>query len=249
VSERTRPPRLLALIVDDEAPARAELRYLLERRDDVEVVGEAASVREALALASRLDYDVVFLDINMPDLSGMDAARVISAWPRRPAVVFVTAHDDHAIQAFGVDAVDYLLKPLSEARLAQCLSRVMAVRGTATARETPALEKVAVSRRGETLLLDYDDVLYAEAEGDHCRITSASGERLLSINSMRELEDALPATVFFRIHRSFLVNLRHVVALESIAAGRAGVRLGDGTVLEVARRQTRALKQHLGLRA
>jgi DNA-binding LytR/AlgR family response regulator len=242
---------LLALIVDDEAPARAELRYLLERQDGVEVVGEAASVREALALASRLAYDVVFLDINMPDLSGMDAAREISLWPKRPAVVFVTAHDDHAIQAFSVDAVDYLLKPVSEDRLQRCVQRVASLRRGETGRRSgPELAKVPVSRRGETLFLEPDDVLYAEADGDYCWIHT-DGERLLSSQSMRELEDLLPATIFFRIHRSYLVNLRRVAALEQIAAGRTGVRLTDkaGTVLEVARRQTRGLKQHLGLRA
>jgi DNA-binding LytR/AlgR family response regulator len=242
---------LLALIVDDEAPARAELRYLLEGLGGVEVVGEAASVREALALATRLAYDVVFLDINMPDVTGMEAAREISLWPKRPAVVFVTAYDDHAIQAFSVDAVDYLLKPVSEERLARCVHRIAALRGGEGARRAgPELAKVAVTRRGETLLLDLDDVVYAEAEGDYCWI-HARGERLLSTQSMRELEDALPATVFFRIHRSYLVNLRRVAALETIAPGRSGLRLADeeGTVLEVARRQTKALKQHLGLRA
>jgi DNA-binding LytR/AlgR family response regulator len=242
---------LLALIVDDEAPARAELRFLLERQDGVEVVGEAASVREALALASNVAYDVVFLDINMPELSGMDAAREISLWPKRPAVVFVTAHDDHAIQAFSVDAVDYLLKPVSEDRLQRCVQRVASLRrGEGTRRTAPELARVPVTRRGETLFLDPDDVLYAEADGDYCWIQTDS-ERLLSTQSMRELEDALPSTIFFRIHRSYLVNLRRVAALEQIAAGRTGVRLTDeqGTVLEVARRQTRGLKQHLGLRS
>ncbi len=241
---------LLALIVDDEAPARAELRYLLENGGQVEVVGEAASVREALALASRLDYDVVFLDINMPDLSGMDAAHQMSTWPKRPAVVFVTAHDDHAIQAFSVDAVDYLLKPVSEERLVRCVQRLLTVREGAPRRAGPELSRVAVTRRGETQLLDLDEVLYAEADGDYCWIATASGERLLSTTSMRELEDTLPATVFFRIHRSYLVNLRRVVALEPLATGRTQVRLGDaaGTRLEIARRQTKALKQHLGMR-
>ncbi len=241
---------LLALIVDDEAPARAELRFLLEGQGEVEVVGEAASVREALALASRVDYDVVFLDINLPDVSGMDAAHELSTWPRRPSVVFVTAHDDHAIQAFSVDAVDYLLKPVSEERLARCVQRLSAVRDGGPRRAGPELSRVAVTRRGETQLLDLDDVLYAEAEGDYCWIATAGGERLLSTTSMRELEDTLPSTVFFRIHRSYLVNLRKVVALEPLAGGRAQVRLGDraGTRLEIARRQTKALKHHLGLR-
>ena len=242
---------LLALIVDDEAPARAELRYLLDRHGGVEVVGEAASGREALALASRVDYDVVFLDINLPDLTGIDAARALGDWPRAPAVVFVTAHDDQAVQAFAVDAVDYLLKPVSEERLARCVQRVIALRqgGGETRRSGGDLLKVPVSQDGETRLIDAEQVLYLEADGDHCWV-HLPGERLASQRSMRELEDALPATVFFRIHRSYLVNLQKVATLETVAPGRSAVRLADdeGTMLEVARRQTRALKQHLGVR-
>jgi DNA-binding LytR/AlgR family response regulator len=187
----------------------------------------------------------------MPELSGMDAAREIATWPRRPSVVFVTARDDHAIQAFSVDAIDYLLKPVSEDRLARCVQRIAALRAGAKGRRAgPELGRVPVQRRGEALLIDPDEMLYAEADGDYCWI-HVGGERLLSTKSMRELEDALPATVFFRIHRSVIVNLRRVAAVETIAPGRTGVRLADehGTVLEVARRQVRALKQHLGLRA
>ncbi len=244
---------LLALIVDDEAPARAELRYLLAAHaEDVEVVGEAASVREALALASRLDYDVLFLDIDMPERTGMDAAFHLLDWNPRPLVVFVTAHDDQAIQAFSVDAVDYLLKPVEERRLAQAVRRLVALSEGGEARRPrgPHLDRVLVTRRGETQLLDHADVLYAEAEGDNSWIHTTAGERLLSGQSMRELEDALPSSVFFRIHRSVIVNLRHIGSLETSTPGRSVVRLDDepGTTLEVARRQARALKQHLGVR-
>ena len=136
---------LLALIVDDEAPARAELRYLLEQVGDVHVVGEAASVREALALASRVEYDVVFCDISMPELSGIDAAREIAAWPRRPKVVFVTAHEDYAVQAFSVDAFDYVLKPVSEERLARTVQRLRsALRNEPVKSAGPELAKVPV---------------------------------------------------------------------------------------------------------
>jgi DNA-binding LytR/AlgR family response regulator len=241
---------LLALIVDDEAPARAELRYLLERTGDVEVVGEAASVREALALAARLDYDVVFCDISMPELTGIDAAREIQSWPKRPHVVFVTAHQDYAVQAFSVDAFDYLLKPVAEERLAQTVERLRsALRGTPE-RARGELAKVAVTRRGETLLLDHDQVYFMLAEGDYARVATYE-ERYLSTQSLRELEDALPPALFFRIHRSSIVNLQKVSALEQSSPGHWIVRLSDAeaTQLEVARRQTRALKQHLGLRA
>jgi DNA-binding LytR/AlgR family response regulator len=241
---------LLALIVDDEAPARAELRYLLERADGVEVVGEAASVREALALAARLDYDVVFCDISMPELTGIDAARELASWPRSPLVVFVTAHQEYAVQAYSVDGFDYLLKPVSEERLARTVARLQAARRGQPARNAgPALTKVPVTRRGEAVLLDPDDIYWAEANGDASRV-AIYDEVLQSGQSMRELEDLLPSARFFRIHRRHLVNLQRVVRLELAESGRWVVHLTDreGTVLEVARRQTRALKQHLGLR-
>jgi DNA-binding LytR/AlgR family response regulator len=241
---------LLALIVDDEAPARAELRYLLERADDVEFVGEAASVREALALAARVEYDVVFCDISMPELTGIDAARELASWPKRPLVVFVTAHQDFAVQAFSVDGFDYLLKPVSEERLGRTVARLRSARRGQPARNAgPALAKVPVARRGEAVLLDHDDVYWAEANGDGSRVATYD-EVLASGQSMRELEDMLPSARFFRIHRRHLVNLQRVAKLELAESGRWVVHLTDGagTTLEVARRQTRALKQHLGLR-
>jgi two-component system, LytTR family, response regulator len=240
----------LALIVDDEAPARAELRYLLEKTGEIEVVGEAASVREALALAARVDYDVVFLDVSMPELTGIDAARELAAWPKRPLVVFVTAHQDYAVQAFSVDAFDYLLKPVSEERLGRTVDRLQAaLRGQPARSQGPALAKVPVARRGEAVLLDHDDVYWAEANGDATRVATYD-EVLPSGQSMRELEDILPSSRFFRIHRRHLVNLQRVTRLELADSGRWVVHLSDGagTTLEVARRQTRALKQHLGLR-
>ena len=240
---------LRALIVDDEPPARSELRYLLELVGGVEVVGEAASVREALALAGAVAYDVVFLDISMPGGTGMEAAQALLELPRRPAVVFVTAHDDFAVQAFSVDAVDYLLKPVDEGRLAQALARVSALRAAAAPAPPEAPVRIPVQRGQRTDLVDPDDVLCAEADGDYAWLRTAAGERLLTTRSLRELEDALPEPGFCRIHRSCLVNVRRVVALEQAGAGRWAVLLDDeaGTRLEVARRQTRGLKELLGI--
>src|SRR6478735_6219480 len=209
-----------------------------ERLEDVDVVGEAASVREALALAARLDYDVVFCDISMPELTGIDAAREIMSWPKRPYVVFVTAHQDYAVQAFSVDAFDYLLKPVAEDRLAQTVERLRsALRGAPERAARGELAKVAVTRRGETLLLDHDQVYFMLAEGDYARIATYD-ERYLSTQSLRELEDALPPALFFRIHRSSIVNLQKVTSLEQNSPGHWIVRLSDaeGTQLEVARR-------------
>ncbi len=241
---------LLALIVDDEAPARSELRHLLGGIDGVEVAGEAASSREALTLAERMAYDVVFLDISMPgDAGGIEAARRLAALPGRPSVVFVTAHDDRALQAFAVEAVDYLLKPVREDRLVTAVRRVAAIRA-GTAPDAALDGRIpALGDHGETLLIDPADLVYAEADGDRSRLTLASGGMVVSPRSLRALEDLLPAG-FMRIHRSQIVSLSRVAAIEPLPGGRVQVRLADqaGTTLAVARRQTRALRASLGLR-
>jgi DNA-binding LytR/AlgR family response regulator len=144
-----------ALIVDDEQPARGELRYLLSAHPKVEVVGEAATSGEALALADSVRYDVVFLDIELPGMTGLEVARLVLDRSERPAVVFVTAHDRYAVDAFAVEAFDYLVKPVEPERLARVVERLEQARK----RETPAVEKIAVvSAGGAKTLLDYDAV-------------------------------------------------------------------------------------------
>lgn len=241
---------LLALIVDDEAPARSELRHLLGGIDGVEVAGEAASAREALTLAERVAYDVVFLDIQMPgDAGGIETARRLAGLPSPPAVVFVTAHDDRAVQAFAVEAVDYLLKPVREDRLVRAVRRVAAIRSGSAPGASSEIRIPVAGDDGAVRLVDPDDVAYAEAERDRTRIGLAGGELLDSPRSLRELEDLLPAG-FMRVHRSQIVNLARVAAVVPIGPGRVRVRLADrdGTEIEVARRQTRALRAALGLR-
>ncbi len=241
---------LLALIVDDEAPARSELRHLLGGIDGVEVAGEAASSREALTLAERMAYDVVFLDINMPgDAGGIETARRLAELPSRPSVVFVTAHDDRAIQAFAVEAVDYLLKPVREDRLVTAVRRVAAIRAGTAPGAAPGARVPVVGSDGATALVDPAEVAYAEAVRDRSRLGLADGRVLDSPRSLRALEDLLP-TGFLRVHRSQIVNLALVAAVEPLGEGRVQVRLADrdGTAVEVARRQTRALRQALGLR-
>lgn len=241
---------LLALIVDDEAPARSELRHLLTGIDGIEVAGEAASAREALTLAERMAYDVVFLDISMPGgAGGIETAQRLAELPGRPSVVFVTAHDDRAIQAFAVEAVDYLLKPIREDRLVTSVRRVAAIREGTAPGDGVEQRIPATGDDGVTLLIDPGDVLWAEADRDRSRVTLADGRVLDSPRSLRALEDQLP-NGFMRIHRSAIVNLACIAALEPAGPGRVQVRLADevGTTLEVARRQTRALRAALGLR-
>src|SRR3954467_10776593 len=141
-----------ALLVDDEAPARSELRHLLGAYADVEVGGEAATAREAVALAAAVRYDVVFLDIEMPGPSGLDLARVFRQQTAAPLLVFVTAYERYAVQAFAVEAFDYLLKPVDAERLARVVDRVAAARRPAA----EPVEKVPVVSAGKTELVEYD---------------------------------------------------------------------------------------------
>jgi DNA-binding LytR/AlgR family response regulator len=232
-----------ALLVDDEAPARAELRYLLGQHKQVQVVGEAAGAAEALALAKAVHYDVVFLDIEMPGLKGVEAARLVREQPRPPAVVFVTAHAEYAIDAFAVEAFDYLLKPVDPERLARVVERLTAREGG-----DAQVEKIPVVAGGRTELIDYDQVHYVQADGDYSRVHTYD-RAYLCTTSLGELEETLPGNRFARIHRSYLVNLAKVSAVKRAGSDRIRLALDDkdGTELDVARRQSRQLRERLRL--
>jgi two-component system, LytTR family, response regulator LytT len=234
-----------ALIVDDEAPARGELRFLLAAHPELEVVGEAATAREAVELAAAVRYDVVFLDIEMPGMSGLDAAPLVLNRRERPAVVFVTAHERYALDAFAVEAFDYLVKPVEPERLGRVVERLVKT----GRREAPAVQKVAVvSAGGATTLLDYDAIYWVEADGDYSRVHTYD-RAYLATSSLRELEQLLPSGRFARVHRSHLVNLAKVAAVRRAAPDRIRLALDDEqrTELDVARRQTRALRERLRL--
>ena len=236
---------LRALIVDDEAPARGELRYLLAAHAEIEIVGEAASAKEALALAENVRYDVVFLDVEMPGMTGLDAARLVLDRNETPAVVFVTAHERYAVDAFAVEAFDYLVKPIDPERLARVVERLTQARR----REAPPVEKIpVVSAGGAKTLLDYDAVHWIEADGDYSRVHTYD-RAYLATASLRELEQTLPSARFARIHRSHLVNLGKVAAVRRAGPDRIRLALDDEqrTELDVARRQTRALRERFRL--
>ena len=236
---------LRALVVDDEEPARGELRYLLAAHPEVEVVGEAANAGEALALAENVRYDVVFLDIELPGMTGLEVARLVLDRSERPAVVFVTAHERYAVDAFAVEAFDYLVKPVEPERLARVVERLVRERR----RDAPPVEKIpVVSAGGAKTLLDYDAVYWIEADGDYSRVHTYD-RGYLSTSSLRELEESLPGSRFARIHRSHLVNLAKVAAVRRAGPDRLRLALDDQqrTELDVARRQTRALRERLRL--
>jgi DNA-binding LytR/AlgR family response regulator len=232
-----------ALLVDDEAPARSELAYLLGVHGDVMVVGEAASAEEALELAREAVYDVVFLDVEMPGLTGVEAAPLVRERADPPAVVFVTAHAEYAVDAFAVEAFDYLLKPVDRERLARVVERLR----ERTRENAVPVEKIPVVAGGGTELLDFDQVHYVQAEGDYSRVHTYD-RAYLSTASLGELEEKLGPR-FARVHRSHLVNLAKVSGVRRAAPDRFRLQLADAqrTELDVARRQSRQLREKLGL--
>jgi DNA-binding LytR/AlgR family response regulator len=235
--------RLRALIVDDEAPARSELRYLLAGHD-VEVVGEAASGREALELARTLAYDVIFLDVEMPGATGLETAPHVREQRDPPAVVFVTAHERYAVDAFAVEAFDYLLKPVDPDRLARVLERLR----ERTMEHAVPVERIPVVAAGGTELIDPGDIHYVQADGDYCRVHTYDRSYLCT-TPLGELGERLAAARFARIHRSYLVNLAKVAGVRRGSGDRFRIQLADAaqTELDVARRQSREVRERLGL--
>jgi len=217
------PQALKVVIVDDEAPARSRVRDLLEdcaSSFPIELVGEAASGRELLALLGTRPADVVLLDIRMPEMDGLEAARHLLKLPEPPSVIFTTAYNDHALQAFELHAVDYLVKPIRLRRLHDALTRARAItplRLDVLQRITPEpRQHLSVQERGKVMLIAVSDIRYLRAELKYVTVRTAAKEHLVE-ESLSRLEQEF-AEQFVRIHRSCLVARAHVVGFEKEAA-------------------------------
>jgi DNA-binding LytR/AlgR family response regulator len=230
-------PGLRVLVIDDERPALDELTFLLERDDRIAEVHATISATEALRLLQALEVDAVFLDIQMPGLSGMDLAQVLSRFKTPPATVFVTAHEQHAVDAFELNAVDYVLKPVREERLAEAVRRVLATART----ETPE-EQVPVERGGVTRFVPVSRIRYVEAEGDYARLHTAEDSHLVRV-PLAQLEQDWSGAGFVRIHRSILIATAFVDEVR-MDGGRCSVMIA-GRELQVSRRHTRELRDLL----
>ncbi|MCT1606737.1 LytTR family DNA-binding domain-containing protein [Nesterenkonia massiliensis] len=294
-----------ALIVDDEAPAREELRYLLEEAAGteasgagrVQVVGEATNGEEALLLLNSLNYDLVFLDIRMPGLTGLEVAQRLRENPRGPRVIFTTAYPDHAVEAFDLSAADYLVKPFDAERLRRAVERALnlgkepgarddgaaqpVTAGGATGAAAPQgqdihsaaaangtgqgpahghgaqepsssavldpLVRIPVQKDGRTVLVDGEAIVYAAAARGYSSLKLADDKLLVSF-SLNELERRLQGH-FFRVHRSYLVNLRYVRELVPDFRGTLVLVMNDRqrSRVEVSRRHARELRKRLGV--
>jgi DNA-binding LytR/AlgR family response regulator len=235
------------LAVDDELPALADLARMLEASPAVERVETAASAAEALvALGDGETIDAVFLDVRMPGLDGLELARVLRRFERPPAVVFVSAFDDAAVDAFELDALDYLVKPVSRTRLDEAIERV--ARRSAIPDAPPEDETVAVDalRGGGTRLLPRSSIVYLQAHGDYVRVASTEG-RFLVRARLSELEERWESHGFVRVHRGFVVNLRRAVEVRPRLNGTAVLVMVDGAEVPIARRQVGELRRKLGV--
>ena len=237
--------RLRVLAVDDEPPALDELAYLLGADARVGKVARANDATEALRLLRDGEVDAVFLDIRMPGLDGLELARVLRRFAAPPTVVFVTAHDDRAVDAYDLGAVDYLLKPLRPERLAESLRRVTAARELVAAQPPERWdddEVIPVELAGRTTMLPRSEVRWVEAQGDYARLHTADASHLIRV-PLSVLAERWADAGFVRIHRSYLVALPGIRELRLTGSGYV-VHIGDRE-LPVSRRHTRELKDRL----
>jgi two-component system, LytTR family, response regulator len=232
---------LRVLVVEDERPARDELAFQLSRVEEVGEVLDAADATECLRLLESADVDAVFLDVRMPGLDGLELARVVRLLARPPRIVFVTAFDSYAVEAFGLAAVDYLLKPVRPERLRATVKRLVEAgraeaatggAGHGGGADDGVGDRLPVLARGRFVLVNVADIRVAVVAGERVTVHTAEG-RFQARHTLAELELRLHGRGFLRVHRAYLVNLRHVTTIEGFFNGTYLLRLRDVTDLAV----------------
>lgn len=261
----TSSPALTAIVADDEQLARDELCFLLGQIGGIEVVGQAADGVEALGEIERAEPDVAFLDVQMPGLTGFDVARKLLERGAELALVFVTAYDQRAVEAFEVNAVDYLLKPVEPGRLEQAVQRVRRRRGEGATqaplgdqldrlmrlmsgqKERPG--QVAVKADERFILVQTDDIIYASLVGDSITIVTGQVSGTSNYRTLDELQARLDPETFWRVHRSHLVNINKIKEIVPWFSRNYILRMRDtkATEIPVSRSQTRRLRDYLKL--
>lgn len=240
---------ITAVIIDDELPARQELRFLLSKLEWLDIVGEAENAVDGLALVFAHCPQLVFLDVQMPGLSGLDLSKELAQLPAKPQVVFTTAFDRYAIEAFEVNALDYILKPYNEPRVLKAAhkARVAIERGGQGVSSRPSKEKLAVRRDEKVYLLPYDEVAAAYADGRDIMVASKNTVYKSDL-SLQELEERLAAHNFFRCHRGYLINLDKIKEVSPWFSGGYVLKL-DGFAQEVpvSRKQVKEFRERVGI--
>jgi two-component system LytT family response regulator len=232
-----------AMIIDDEPPARRELRRLLTGFPWVEIVGEAGNVEQAAELVESLTPELLFLDIQMPGGSGFD---LLTRLEDVPQVIFTTAYDQHAVQAFKVDALDYLLKPIEPARLAEALSRVRRAQAARTPQPGAVLEQIFVRDGERCWFVPLREVRLLSSEGNYIRLSWGKEKPLLG-RALAALEQRLDPNRFFRANRRQIINLDFIESVDLGVNGRLHAQLRDGPEVEISRRQARVFKTKMSI--
>ena len=244
---------LRVLVCDDELMARKRISRLAGEQEGVETVLECESGAQVLETLAREDVDVAILDVNMPEMSGIET--VLAMPEERPYVVFLTAHPEHAVSAFEVGAVDYLLKPVDEARLSKALARARHQLDHGSPSSSPRGDEAGAHRLGKLAIATHDgaalvnpaDVTHATFDGALVTVHTSS-RSILTDDTLQDLEAKLPPGPFERVHRRAIVNLEHVERLESVDSGGYVACLSTGKRVDVSRQSARKLRRRLGLR-
>jgi two-component system, LytTR family, response regulator LytT len=234
---------LEVLVVDDEAPALADLSRLLRSLPTTGEVSTAASGEEALRALAGRRFDAVFLDVRMPGIDGLELARVLRRFEEPPAVVFVSAYETGAVGAFELKALDYLMKPVSSRRLAEAVDRVREARGLAAPSRSDDVVPLP-TLRGGTRLVPRDSILFLQADGDYVRVICDS-ERFLMRGRVSDLARRWREHGFVQVHRGYVANLRRAVEVRPRLNGTAVLAFPDGREIPVARRKVGELRREL----
>jgi DNA-binding LytR/AlgR family response regulator len=246
--------RIRVLIVDDEKLVRDYLKRTLLTRVDVDVIGEAGDGREAISLVFELSPDVMLLDIQMPELDGFGVLDFLDV---PPPTIFVTAYDEYAIKAFEANAIDYLLKPITQERLFNAIDKAKLfikrkelweseVGRILNYVRSQSISKIALKTKDGFILLDVEDIYWAKADGDYATIHTKKDDFFYR-KGLNYLEARLPSNLFLRVHRSYIVNLRKVTEVFSFFGGTYKLKMSDNAEIPVARRRAKNLKKILGV--
>lgn len=230
----SRTDTLRTLIVDDEPLAIERMQVICARIEALSVVGTASDGAAALRLVEALAPDLILLDMTMPELDGLSVARRLAARGDSPAIVFVTAHDNYAVEAFDLDAVDYVLKPVQRERLARAIDRAVARRGQGKPRNSEWLDELWIPHRSELIRIDTDEVSRIDAERDYVRLHVGDRSYLL-LQTIAGLESKLDPTKFIRIHRSTILRKDRITGLRHDGLGVWSVEMGDEEALRIGR--------------
>jgi DNA-binding LytR/AlgR family response regulator len=243
-------PAASALVIDDETPALDELSYLLRTNFPIDPVHAAQNASDAFRHLQERRYDVVFLDVRMPELNGIELGNVLRRFAVPPAIVYVTAYEEYAVRAFDIGACDYLLKPVSRARLRTALERALGSRAALSATGQPSpppgddsSDLIPVETAGRTRFISREQVHWVEAEGDYVRLHTADGGAHLVRIPISHLEERWSASGFIRIHRGYLVSFKHIT--EFSVTGSVHTVMVGGRSLPVSRRHVRDVRDRI----